>query len=53
MIFYLDDNWKFKIEFEYEIDKEIDTYERLIRLAYNKLGIIPNETMPKSYYRNT
>lgn len=47
MIFYLDDDWKFKIEFEYEIDKEIDTYERLIRLAYNKLGIIPNDDYAK------
>ena len=47
MIFYLDNDWKIKIEFEYDINREIDTYERLIILAYTKLGIVPEDDFEK------
>lgn len=41
LIFNLDCNWKFQAKFGYERNNEIGPLERLIRWAYDELGIIP------------
>lgn len=45
--FYLDKNFKFKAEYEYDIPIEVGSYERKIYWAYNKLGIIPKDDFEK------
>lgn len=39
--FYLNRDYKFKVEYEYEISMDVGSYEREIYWSYNKLGIIP------------
>jgi uncharacterized protein (TIGR01741 family) len=41
--FLLDKEWNFKAEYEYSRDNEVDTYEREIRWAYEKLGLVPDD----------
>ena len=41
MTFILNADWSFQIGYEYDIDKEIDDYEREIIWAYEELGIYP------------
>lgn len=38
--FILESDWKFKVKFGYELDKEIGDFEREIIWAYNELGLI-------------
>ena len=45
--FYLDRNFRFKVEFEYDIPMEVGSYERQIYWAYNKLGIVPKSNLGK------
>lgn len=45
--FFLDNKWKFKVEYEYERDNEVDTYEREIIWAYEKLSIVPEDGYAK------
>ena len=40
--FDIDSEWKFKTNYEYELNDEISDLERRIRWAYNELDIIPN-----------
>ena len=40
--FDIDSEWKFKANYEYELNDEISDLERRIRWAYNELDIIPN-----------
>lgn len=41
--FYLNRDYKFKVEYEYEISMDVGCYERNIYWSYNKLGIIPED----------
>lgn len=45
--FYLDNDWKFKVKFGYELNSEIGDYEREIRWAYDELGIVPKSEYKK------
>ena len=40
--FDIDSEWKFKANYEYELNDEISDLERRIRWAYNELDIVPN-----------
>lgn len=48
MTFILNEDWSFKVDFEYDINKEIGNFERRIIWAYEELGIIPEEEFSKS-----
>lgn|SRR5690606_30902840 len=41
LTFYLDKDWRFKVNYGYEIDLEISPLERELRWAYDELGLIP------------
>jgi len=45
--FTWENNWKFKVEFGYELDKEIGSFEREIIWAYNESGLIPKGEFAK------
>lgn len=40
--FELDSDWKFKMNYGYEIDESLSEFEREIRWAYDVFGVIPN-----------
>ena len=46
--FILNEDWSFKLNYEYEIDEDIDYMERKIIWAYEELGIIPEGEFGKS-----
>ena len=46
--FILNEDWSFKLNYEYEIDEDIDYMERKIIWAYEELGIIPEGEFSKS-----
>ena len=48
MTFILNEDWSFKVDFEYDINKEIGNFEREVIWAYEELGIIPEEEFSKS-----
>lgn len=48
MTFILNEDWSFKVDFEYDINKEIGNFERRIIWAYEELGIILEEEFSKS-----
>lgn len=41
LTFYLRNDFKFRVEYSYEINEEVDSYERQIYWAYETLGIEP------------
>lgn len=43
LTFYLKNDFKFRVEYSYEIDEEADSYERQIYWAYETLGIEPTK----------
>lgn len=45
--FLLDQDFKFKIEYIYDVDMKVDSYERGIYWAYERLGIIPKSDFEK------
>jgi uncharacterized protein (TIGR01741 family) len=45
--FRLDNEYKFKIRYGYEINREIGSYERGVCWAYEELGIIPEDDFKK------
>lgn len=47
LTFYLESDWKFKVKFGYDIDKNIGDYERQIRWTYDELGIVPKSEYAK------
>ena len=47
LTFYLEKDWRFKVKYGYELDREISSLERRIRWAYDELGIIPKEEFEK------
>ena len=46
--FILNEDWSFKLNYEYEIDEDIDYMERKIIWAYEELGIMPEGEFSKS-----
>mgnify|MGYP006067469395 FL=1 len=46
--FILNEDWSFKLNYEYEIDEDIDYMERKIIWAYEELGIMPEGEFGKS-----
>ena len=48
MTFILNEAWSFKVDFEYDINKEIGNFEREVIWAYEELGIIPEGEFSKS-----
>ena len=47
LTFYLENTWQFKIKYGYERDAEIGHLGRVIRWAYDELGIIPKDDYEK------
>lgn len=45
--FYLDKNFKFKAEYDYDIPMEVGSFERITYFAYDKLGIMPKSNLGK------
>lgn len=41
LTFVLEEDWKFKVKFGYEIDNEISCFEREVIWAYNEIGLVP------------
>ena len=48
MSFILNEDWSFKVDFEYDINKEIDNFEREIIWAYEELEVTPTGEFGKS-----
>ena len=46
--FILNEDWSFKLNYEYEIEEDIDYMERKIIWAYEELGIMPEGEFSKS-----
>ena len=47
MIFILNEDWSFQVKYEYNINKEVDNFEREIIWAYEELGIYPEDEFEK------
>lgn len=47
MSFFIDEKFNFNAEFEYDYNREISTYARMILWAYKKLNIIPSSDFDK------
>ena len=48
LTFYYKNDFKFRVEYSYEIDEEVDSYERQIYWAYETLGIEPTNNYAKT-----
>lgn len=46
--FTLEEDWKFKVKFGYELDEEIGDFEREIIWAYNEVGVMPKADYGKN-----
>lgn len=49
VIFKLDLEYKFKIKYSYEIDRNVGYFEREIYWAYEQLNIVPEDSFEKRY----
>ena len=47
LTFWLNSDFKFKIDFAYEINMEADSYARGVYWAYKTLGIVPQDSFER------